>query len=148
MALLLFSRRQFGEAQTLPALLRHGESAVIHTSDLIVAQVPSANLTQHFVSLSDRVLHLLHADHRHPAQSHAALPVAVVLRGEAPLCRCLRSFLVSFPVILTLPCLPQFLVELSTLIFFVLTGYKFRPASNNPYLQLPQDEEDVEMDEV
>ncbi|XP_068177919.1 protein GPR108 [Antennarius striatus] len=42
----------------------------------------------------------------------------------------------------------QFLVELSTLIFFVLTGYKFRPASNNPYLQLPQDEEDVEMDEV
>ena len=43
---------------------------------------------------------------------------------------------------------PQFLVEASTLIFFVLTGYKFRPASNNPYLQLPLDEEDVEMDEV
>lgn len=42
----------------------------------------------------------------------------------------------------------QLLVEVSTLIFFVLTGYKFRPASNNPYLQLPQDEEDVEMDEV
>ncbi|XP_029011317.1 protein GPR108-like [Betta splendens] len=42
----------------------------------------------------------------------------------------------------------EFLVEVSTLIFFVLTGYKFRPASNNPYLQLPQDEEDVEVDEV
>lgn len=42
----------------------------------------------------------------------------------------------------------QLLVEVSTLIFFVLTGYKFRPASNNPYLQLPQNEEDVEMDEV
>ncbi|XP_026159875.1 protein GPR108 [Mastacembelus armatus] len=42
----------------------------------------------------------------------------------------------------------EFLVEVSTLIFFVLTGYKFRPASNNPYLQLPQDEDDVEMDEV
>ncbi|XP_035262013.1 protein GPR108 [Anguilla anguilla] len=42
----------------------------------------------------------------------------------------------------------EFLVEISTLIFFVMTGYKFRPASNNPYLQLPLDEEDVEMDEV
>lgn len=42
----------------------------------------------------------------------------------------------------------EFLVEVSTLVFFVLTGYKFRPASNNPYLQLPQDEEDNEMDEV
>uniref|UniRef100_A0AAY5EWL8 GOST seven transmembrane domain-containing protein n=1 Tax=Electrophorus electricus TaxID=8005 RepID=A0AAY5EWL8_ELEEL len=42
----------------------------------------------------------------------------------------------------------EFLIEVSTLVFFVLTGFKFRPASNNPYLQLPQDEEDVEMDEV
>ncbi|XP_059848018.1 protein GPR108-like isoform X1 [Hypanus sabinus] len=42
----------------------------------------------------------------------------------------------------------NFLVEVSTLVFFVLTGFKFRPASNNPYLQLPQDEEDVTMDEV
>ncbi|XP_033829600.1 protein GPR108-like [Periophthalmus magnuspinnatus] len=42
----------------------------------------------------------------------------------------------------------EFLVEVSTLIFFVLTGYNFRPASNNPYLQLPQDEEDAEMDQV
>ncbi|GCB63428.1 hypothetical protein scyTo_0013204, partial [Scyliorhinus torazame] len=42
----------------------------------------------------------------------------------------------------------QFLDELATLVFFSLTGYKFRPASDNPYLQLPQNEEDVEMDEV
>ncbi|KAF5889782.1 protein GPR [Clarias magur] len=40
----------------------------------------------------------------------------------------------------------EFLIEVSTLVFFVLTGFKFRPASNNSYLQLPQDEED--MDEV
>ncbi|XP_059849714.1 protein GPR107 [Hypanus sabinus] len=42
----------------------------------------------------------------------------------------------------------QFLDELATLVFFCLTGYKFRPASDNPYLQLSQNEEDVEMDEV
>ncbi|XP_051827693.1 protein GPR108 isoform X2 [Antechinus flavipes] len=44
----------------------------------------------------------------------------------------------------------ELLVEVSTLVFFILTGYKFRPASNNPYLQLPQedDEEDVQMDQV
>ncbi|XP_040852268.1 protein GPR108-like isoform X1 [Ochotona curzoniae] len=43
----------------------------------------------------------------------------------------------------------QLLVESSTLAFFVLTGYKFQPAGNNPYLQLPQDdEEDVQMDQV
>ncbi|XP_066563914.1 protein GPR108 isoform X2 [Amia ocellicauda] len=42
----------------------------------------------------------------------------------------------------------EFLVEVSTLVFFVLTGYKFRPASNNPYLQLPLDEEDADVDEV
>lgn len=74
--------------------------------------------------------------------------MAVVLRGEETLRLPILSFLPSTPVTLSFSRLLQFLVELSTLIFFVLTGYKFRPASNNPYLQLPQDEEDVEMDEV
>ncbi|XP_038170284.1 protein GPR108 isoform X3 [Arvicola amphibius] len=42
----------------------------------------------------------------------------------------------------------QLLVESSTLAFFVLTGYKFQPAGDNPYLQLPQeDEEDVQMEQ-
>ncbi|RMB93419.1 hypothetical protein DUI87_30114 [Hirundo rustica rustica] len=36
----------------------------------------------------------------------------------------------------------QLLDEMATLVFFVLTGYKFRPASDNPYLQLSQDDED------
>ncbi|XP_043914080.1 protein GPR107-like [Protopterus annectens] len=42
----------------------------------------------------------------------------------------------------------QLLDEVATWIFFVLTGYKFRPASDNPYLQLSQDEDDLEMDAV
>ncbi|XP_069465360.1 protein GPR107 [Ambystoma mexicanum] len=42
----------------------------------------------------------------------------------------------------------ELLDELATLIFFVLTGYKFRPASDNPYLQLPQDDDDLEMEAV
>lgn len=43
----------------------------------------------------------------------------------------------------------QLLNEMATLVFFVLTGYKFRPASDNPYLQLSQDDEDdLEMEAV
>lgn len=47
------------------------------------------------------------------------------------------------------PLAPQLLVEGSTLTFFVLTGYKFQPAGDNPYLQLPlEDEEDVQTEQV
>ena len=42
--------------------------------------------------------------------------------------------------------------EMATYVFFVLTGYKFRPASANPYFTLndpaPLEEEDDEMDVV
>lgn len=38
--------------------------------------------------------------------------------------------------------------EISTYAFFVVTGYKFRPADDNPYLQVPTEEEDLEMEEV
>lgn len=39
--------------------------------------------------------------------------------------------------------------EISTVIFFLVTGYKFQPASNNPYLQVATESDDeVEMDEV
>lgn len=42
--------------------------------------------------------------------------------------------------------------EMSTYVFFVLTGYKFRVASANPYFTLTNDEiqadEDDEMDVV
>ncbi|XP_053328819.1 protein GPR107-like [Spea bombifrons] len=44
----------------------------------------------------------------------------------------------------------QLLDEVATFILIVLTGYKFRPASDNPYLQLPQedDADDLEMEAV
>ena len=38
--------------------------------------------------------------------------------------------------------------ELGTVLFFVVTGFKFRPATDNPYLQVPTEEEDMEMDTV
>ncbi|XP_046391481.1 protein GPR107 [Ischnura elegans] len=38
--------------------------------------------------------------------------------------------------------------EMATYVFFVLTGYKFRPASANPYFQLNQDDEDDEEEEM
>jgi hypothetical protein len=34
--------------------------------------------------------------------------------------------------------------EMATFVFFVLTGYKFRPASNNPYFSVPSDDYDME----
>nr|XP_032829045.1 protein GPR107-like [Petromyzon marinus] len=41
----------------------------------------------------------------------------------------------------------QLMEEAATLVFFVVTGYRFRPASDNPYLRLPTDE-DSDSDEV
>lgn len=58
------------------------------------------------------------------------------------------AILLKVTVSFQLQWLHEMLVEVSTLVFFVLTGYKFRPASNNPYLQIPQEDEDIQMDEV
>lgn len=45
--------------------------------------------------------------------------------------------------------LDDFFRESANLVFFVITGYKFRPGCNNPYLRLPaEDEEELEMDQV
>jgi hypothetical protein len=38
--------------------------------------------------------------------------------------------------------------EMATYVFFVLTGYKFRPASANPYFQLSVDEDNEDTDVV
>ncbi|XP_050010918.1 protein GPR107 [Alexandromys fortis] len=58
------------------------------------------------------------------------------------------AFLLKFAVPFQWKWLYQLLDETATLVFFVLTGYKFRPASDNPYLQLSQEEDDLEMDSV
>ncbi|KAM4020825.1 protein GPR107 isoform 5-T5 [Anomaloglossus baeobatrachus] len=60
------------------------------------------------------------------------------------------AFLIKLAVPFQWKWMYQLLDELATFIFFVLTGYKFRPASDNPYLQLPQDEDtdDLEMEAV
>ncbi|XP_047134687.1 protein GPR107 isoform X1 [Hydra vulgaris] len=45
--------------------------------------------------------------------------------------------------------LDEFFTEMGTFLFYVMTGYKFRPANNNPYLNVPQDEPDyTEMNEI
>lgn len=44
--------------------------------------------------------------------------------------------------------LDEFFMNLATLVLFIMTGYKFRPGSDNPYLHVPQEDEEVEMDEV
>jgi hypothetical protein len=44
--------------------------------------------------------------------------------------------------------LGEFFTELATLIFWGLTGYKFRPVADNPYLKLDDDDEDAEREEA
>ena len=40
--------------------------------------------------------------------------------------------------------LDEMFKEMATFVFFVMTGYKFRPASNNPYFNVPTDDYDME----
>ncbi|XP_036116604.1 protein GPR107 isoform X2 [Molossus molossus] len=58
------------------------------------------------------------------------------------------AFFLKFAVPFQWKWLYQLLDEMATLVFFVLTGYKFRPASDNPYLQLSQEDDDLEMESV
>lgn len=45
--------------------------------------------------------------------------------------------------------LDEFFTEAATFMFFVVTGYKFRPVNNNPYLHLPTEDDDVvEMEDI
>uniref|UniRef100_G1P8B0 G protein-coupled receptor 107 n=1 Tax=Myotis lucifugus TaxID=59463 RepID=G1P8B0_MYOLU len=58
------------------------------------------------------------------------------------------AFFLKFAVPFQWKWLYQLMDEMATLVFFVLTGYKFRPASDNPYLQLSQEDDDLEMESV
>ena len=42
----------------------------------------------------------------------------------------------------------QLFKECANLVFFITTGVKFRPATNNPYLQLSQSDDEEEIEEV
>lgn len=44
--------------------------------------------------------------------------------------------------------LDEMFKEMATFVFFVMTGYKFRPASDNPYFSVPMDDDDYDMQEV
>ncbi|XP_022085290.1 protein GPR107-like isoform X2 [Acanthaster planci] len=58
-------------------------------------------------------------------------------------------FLVKIIVPFRYMWLDEFFFELATYSFFVITAYNFRPGSDNPYFQVPSDDEDeVEMEEV
>ncbi|XP_004677941.1 PREDICTED: protein GPR107 [Condylura cristata] len=63
-------------------------------------------------------------------------------------CTRIIAFLLKLAVPFQWKWLCQLLDEMATLVFFVLTGYTFRPASDNPYLQLSQEEDDLEMESV
>lgn len=59
------------------------------------------------------------------------------------------AILIKITVPFQLKWLYQLLDEVATFVFFILTGYKFRPASDNPYLLLPlEEDEELEMDDV
>lgn len=38
----------------------------------------------------------------------------------------------------------DFFTEATVLLFLIMLGYKFRPADDNPYFQLPPDSDDEE----
>ncbi|MGH0164096.1 UNVERIFIED_CONTAM: hypothetical protein FKN15_046618 [Acipenser sinensis] len=59
------------------------------------------------------------------------------------------AILIKITVPFQLKWLYQLLDEVATFVFFILTGYKFRPASDNPYLLLPlEEDEELEMYDV
>ncbi|KAK6628893.1 hypothetical protein RUM43_002710 [Polyplax serrata] len=62
--------------------------------------------------------------------------------------RKLKLFRHFYIMIITVPFqyewLDEMFREVATFVCFVLTGYKFRPASENPYYQVPSEEDDIE----
>ncbi|ALC49167.1 CG12121 [Drosophila busckii] len=56
--------------------------------------------------------------------------------------------LLQMTVVFQYAWLDEMFREMATYVFFVLTGYKFRPVSSHPYFTVPDDDEDDDMDEV
>lgn len=51
-------------------------------------------------------------------------------------------YLLQMTVIFQYSWLDEMFKEMATYVFFVLTGYKFRPVSSHPYFTVPDDDED------
>lgn len=62
---------------------------------------------------------------------------------------CKINFVLQLTVPFQYEWMDEMFREIATYVFFVLTGYKFRPASANPYFQVPSnDDSEEEMDIV
>lgn len=68
------------------------------------------------------------------------------------ICYVYLTRIIKYLVVFTVPFKYTWLVvvveEVGTWLFFVITGYKFKPAPNNPYLKLSQSDDELEMDEA
>lgn len=56
--------------------------------------------------------------------------------------------LLQMTVVFQYAWLDEMFREMATYVFFVLTGYKFRPVSSHPYFTVPDDEEDDDVEVV
>ena len=68
------------------------------------------------------------------------------------ICFIYTSRIIAYLLAITIPFTHTWLVtlfrEATTLIFFVITGYKFRPFDNNPYLLVHDVDLDEESEEI
>ena len=92
------------------------------------------------------VVHLLHTDRSLPARGNAAVPAgpcARALFALVPRLSCASCF--PSPAHTSAICaqawLRDFFSEGATVLFYCITGFKFRPGAENPYIQVKSEDE-------